>query len=68
MDEANLRDALSLARDDADRERVRLLLAYVGGGEIPDPVEGGREDFQHAYEAIERACEALVGELRARMA
>jgi protein-tyrosine phosphatase len=63
MDEANLRDVLSLARSETDAARVRLLLDYVGGGEVPDPVRGDRRAFERSYELIDEACAAIVEEI-----
>jgi protein-tyrosine phosphatase len=67
MDEGNRDDLLALARDERDRGKVRLLLDYAGGGEVPDPVHSGPREFEAAYRAIDGALEGLVDDLRRRL-
>ena len=61
MDSSNYNDVLMLARNDEDREKVKILLNYSFPGQnraVPDPYhEGG---FGHVYDLIEAACERLV--------
>ncbi len=70
-DHANRADVARLARDDADRGKVRLLrsfdpdLAGGGGDEVPDPWFGDARDFDHTLRLIEAACRGLVGHLAA---
>jgi protein-tyrosine phosphatase len=67
MEGKNREDVLSRAQSRQDAEKVRLLLDYVDGGDIPDPVDGKLDDFERAYETIERGCEALVARLLSDM-
>jgi low molecular weight protein-tyrosine phosphatase len=60
MDEHNRRDLMSLARSDGDRARVRLL---GDGAEVTDPVDLGPQEFERAYQAIDRATDILVDRL-----
>jgi protein-tyrosine phosphatase len=60
MDERNRRDLLSLACNDGDRARVRLL---GDGAEVADPVDLGPQEFERAYQAIDRATDILVARL-----
>lgn len=66
MDQSNLRDVLSLARDDQDRNKVKMILNYTHPGEnrkVPDPYyEGG---FDYVYDLIEEAVEHMYRELYA---
>jgi low molecular weight protein-tyrosine phosphatase len=72
MDEENRSELLSRALRPADADKVRLLLDFDEGGEIADPVTGTRADFEHTYEVVDRACDALLeaitGELGGRSA
>jgi protein-tyrosine phosphatase len=63
MDEKNRDELLRRAQSTQEAEKVRLLLDYVNGGDVPDPVDGTLRDFEQTYETIERACEALVDKL-----
>lgn len=61
MDSSNYNDVMKLARNDSDRDKVKILLNYSFPGQnraVPDPYyEGG---FGHVYDLIEAACEELV--------
>jgi len=65
MDQNVHADVLRLTRSSEDAHKVRLLLDYAGGGEIPDPIHGTADDFERVYKAIELACRALATELEA---
>jgi protein-tyrosine phosphatase len=67
MDERNRRDLLALAVTSHDRQRVRVLLDYVGGGEIADPAERGTLAFEEAYRSIVRGSEGLLRHLEHRL-
>jgi protein-tyrosine phosphatase len=68
MDQNVRADVLRLTRSSQDAHKVRMLSDYAGGGEIPDPIHGTRDDFERVYEAIELACQALTADLRAAVA
>ncbi|WP_372945723.1 low molecular weight protein-tyrosine-phosphatase [Muriicola sp.] len=65
MDRANYRDVISLAENEAQREKVRLLLEYTHSGlqEVPDPYYGGDDGFENVYRLIDEACDRLIEEL-----
>lgn len=56
MDKMNLKDVLSLARNDEDRKKVRLLLDDTI---VPDPYY---EDdlFDDVFKMIEKGCKAII--------
>lgn len=63
MDRDNLRDLQSLARDEAQREKIRLFCSYLpeeGVEDVPDPYFGGDEGFERVLDLIERGCERLI--------
>ncbi len=68
MDRSNRAELLRLAPDESARERVSLLRGFGGGGEldVPDPYYGGVDGFEQVLDIIERSCEALLEETRAR--
>lgn len=69
MDHANLREVLAQARDDTDRDKVRLFRDYAddrGDGQIPDPYYGGEEGFRQVVTVARQAARGLANELAAR--
>jgi protein-tyrosine phosphatase len=63
MDQSNLRDILSLARNEADRKKAGLILnmAHPGSNlEVPDPYYGGDEGFSRVYKLLDHACDGIV--------
>ncbi len=63
MDRRNRQDVLRLAPGAQSVARVRLLLEFAGGGEIPDPVDGDAADFERVFGQIDAACDGLVGDV-----
>lgn len=52
------------------RHKLRMLMAYAPhlGDEVADPYYGGQDGFETVLDQVEAACEALVAELRQRLA
>ncbi|HEX2127775.1 MAG TPA: low molecular weight protein-tyrosine-phosphatase [Solirubrobacterales bacterium] len=70
MDRSN-RDALLALAPDAEARRKVFLLREFGEGaarDVPDPYYGGEEGFEHVLDIVERSCEALLEEVRERIA
>ncbi len=66
MDTSNYHNIISLARNDADIDKVSLLLNQIKQGEnmaVPDPWYGGEEGFEEVYQLIDTACENFVKRL-----
>jgi protein-tyrosine phosphatase len=63
MDRSHLR-ALERICPPQHRGKLRLL---VEGRDVPDPYYGGAEGFEQVLDVVERACGALLEELRARL-
>lgn len=66
MDQSNLKDVLSMARDQNDLNKVKLILDVLdpdGGNEVPDPYYGGSGGFESVFQLLNEACEELVKEL-----
>ena len=66
MDTSNYHNIISLARNDADIEKVSLLLNQIKQGEnmsVPDPWYGGEEGCEEVYQLIDTACENFVKRL-----
>jgi protein-tyrosine phosphatase len=68
MDRSNRDELLGMARDEGDRDKVRLLRAFEPGApadaEVPDPYYGGPRGFEEVFDICERACRGLLDHLR----
>jgi protein-tyrosine phosphatase len=68
MDNDNKAGALSLARGDAQRAKVKLFCEFCtehSETEVPDPYYGGDHGFEHVMDIIEDGCRGLLKSLTA---
>ena len=66
MDKSNFQNILRLSRNDADREKVRMILNESNPNEnksVPDPYYGGDDGFESVYKMLDIACEIVVKKL-----
>lgn len=61
MDRNNLKDVLSLAKTQEDREKVFLM---IDEEEVPDPYWGEMPDFDHVYQLLKKASEKIANSLQ----
>ena len=69
MDTFNYVDVVSLARNDEDKSKVKLILEEVFPGEkvdVPDPYQGGVEGFKNVYKMLEEACAIIANRLKSK--
>jgi protein-tyrosine phosphatase len=61
MDQQNLTDVSSLARNKNDQQKIQLLcdVEGLGGVDVPDPYYGGEQGFEAVFRLIHTACEAI---------
>ena len=62
MDKSNLHDVLSLAKNEAHKNKVKLFLNEIykdSHTEVPDPYFGTEKDFEAVFQLIYKACEEL---------
>ena len=66
MDKGNYGDILSLAKNDAEKNKVKLLLSEISidTNEVPDPYYGGVNGFEKVYHMIDKACEVIASKLK----
>ena len=67
MDSQNYTDVVRLAKSEADRQKVELMLNYRWPGEnrgVPDPYFGGKDGFTQVFEMLDEACEAFIRNLK----
>jgi protein-tyrosine phosphatase len=62
MDQQNYYDIVSHTDNEADIQKVSLLLGYIDSErtEVPDPYYGGPQGFQAVFELVEKACDAII--------
>ncbi|HEX4436536.1 MAG TPA: low molecular weight protein-tyrosine-phosphatase [Solirubrobacteraceae bacterium] len=70
MDGSNLRDLQTLAPDEEDRAKVRLLREFDPGSagepdlDVPDPYYGGEDGFGTVFDLVDAACRGLLAEIQ----
>jgi protein-tyrosine phosphatase len=71
MDRANLASLRQLAGRDEDLlHRVALMRSFdpeADGAEVPDPYDGGPEDFAEVFDLVQAAARGLAGRLAAEL-
>ena len=63
MDSSNYRNILSLARNENDKQKVRIILNELFPNEnldVPDPYNGGEHGFKVVYDMLNEACDEIV--------
>lgn len=67
MDKSNYENVIARSRSQKQRDKVKLLLHEIDldVNEVPDPYYGGENGFQHVFELIDQACEAIAKKLNA---
>ncbi len=66
MDNSNHSNILKLARNESDKQKVKLILNEVFPEEnldVPDPYTGGKHGFATVYVMLEQACEIIANKL-----
>jgi protein-tyrosine phosphatase len=66
MDTSNFQNILKLARNDNDRNKVKLILNEVYKNQdfdVPDPYTGGIEGFKNVFMMLDEACDIIVENL-----
>ncbi|RYG46325.1 MAG: low molecular weight phosphotyrosine protein phosphatase [Chitinophagaceae bacterium] len=67
MDASNLENVLSLARTDADRHKVAMILDVLFPGEkvdVPDPYFGLENGFNSVYAMLDEATSIIAHDLK----
>ncbi len=65
MDESNYENVVKLARDDADRAKVKMMLDVLYPNEsmsVPDPYFGGQQGFEYVYDLLMRSAKKVLSE------
>ena len=62
MDKENYQNICSLAKKDAELQKVKMILDEVKPSQnlsVPDPYYGGDDGFQNVYQLLDEACEKI---------
>jgi protein-tyrosine phosphatase len=63
MDNSNYSNVISLARNENDKAKVKLILNEVFPNEdldVPDPYYGGDFGFKNVYKMLDEACDVIA--------
>ena len=60
MDSSNYRNIISLAKNDNDKQKVKMIL---DNSNVPDPYYGGDEGFEHVYQLLNEACQNFINNI-----
>ena len=66
MDTSNYTNVMRLARNEDDRNKVKLFLDYIAPGEemsVPDPYYGGDEGFEEVFQLLNKATDVFIESL-----
>lgn len=63
MDQHNYDDAISMAKSEAQKQKISLILEDYGDGnilEVPDPYYSDLQDFEEVYLLLDKACDRIA--------
>ena len=66
MDDSNYKDVLSLAKNDQEKSKVKLILNELFPNEnvdVPDPYFGLQNGFESVYDMLDQACDVIAERL-----
>ena len=66
MDQSNLKNVLSLAKEKEDFKKVKLILNEISNSdaEVPDPYFGVQAGFEHVYDLLDEATEIIIEKIK----
>ena len=67
MDHSNYDDVVRIARNEADRNKVQLILKLLPNQmeiEVPDPYYGGQDGFEHVFDLLDKSTDNILNNLR----
>lgn len=67
MDHSNYDNVVRLARNEADINKVQLILELLPNQmeiEVPDPYYGGQDGFEHVFNLLDKSTDIILNNLR----
>ena len=71
MDQANYRDVMTLTRNPADADKVKLICEFCqhhADTEVPDPYYGSTDGFDYVISLLLDACEGVLAHVQKQLA
>lgn len=68
MDASNYHDVIALARNEADRSKVEIIMNIMypdSNLSVPDPYYGGDEGFEKVFMMLDSVCEIIAASYKA---
>ena len=69
MDNSNYKDVIHLAKDEAQKAKVQIILNELYPNEnvdVPDPYYGISNGFEMVYQMLDEACDIIATKLKAK--
>ena len=66
MDESNYQNIVAMSNDEADIQKVKMILNEIYPNEnrnVPDPYYGGDQGFENVYRVLDGACSVVASKL-----
>lgn len=66
MDNSNKENVLQLTQNNAEKEKVQLILDELfplENVDVPDPYYGGDQGFENVYQMLDKACDEIAKRL-----
>ncbi|MDV3754601.1 low molecular weight protein-tyrosine-phosphatase [Elizabethkingia anophelis] len=66
MDRNNLKDVSVMAKNEAQRQKISLILDVLhdnNNTEVPDPYWGNQQDFEDVFQLLNKACDIIKSQL-----
>ena len=63
MDRSNYENVITMARDQSDIGKVKLIrdkILSTSDKDVPDPYYGGESEFEFVYQMIDEVCDAIA--------
>ena len=63
MDKSNFDDLLQLARNNSDKQKIKLILNEIHLNknlDVPDPYYGGEDGFANVYNMLKETCKVII--------
>ncbi len=67
MDKSNYNNVIRLAKNKAEKDKVKLILNEVypdKNFDVPDPYYGGNDGFENVYNMLDEACSIIAQKLK----
>lgn len=66
MDKSNYNDIVSMAKNETERLKVKLILNEIAphNNEVPDPYYGDENGFENVFNMLNKACDAIIAKYK----